>query len=165
MGAWQRSASNHVKMAVAPVRAEMYPLPCSSVPLHEPGHSSVMSRCNLFWIYLLWLNFFVKFVRTWCPGLMVTVALCGELQWWKKVFGHLMQFVIDGTVLRLRTEIWFSMRQIRLRLKNKWIEYNFRLHFPLHLQCNSNVNGLIREKTPLVNVATRWKLLQLVVDL
>lgn len=105
MGAWQRSASNHVTMAVAPVRAEMYPLPCSSVPLHEPGHSSLM--------------LFVKFVSTWCPGLMVTVALCGELQWWKKVFGHLIQFVIDGTVLRLRTEIRFSMRQIRLRLKKK----------------------------------------------
>lgn len=48
---------------------------------------------------------------------MVTVALCGELQWWEKVFRHLIQFVIDGTVLRLRTEIRFSMRQIRLRLK------------------------------------------------
>lgn len=35
----------------------------------------------------------------------------------KKVFGHLMQFVIDGIVLRLRTEIRLSMRQIRDRLK------------------------------------------------
>lgn len=55
-----------------PVRAEMYPLLCSSVPLHERGRSSVMSRCQdvtcselIYFGQNFWSNLSVLGVQFW----------------------------------------------------------------------------------------------------